>query len=422
MFVESGLNRRGLLIGLGGAALASSALARTAAPSYPALQAFLDGYVNSKKLPGGVIAVTRGDQPTEFLSAGTLAFDGGAAAGPDSLYRIYSMTKPITGLATLKLIEDGKLRLDQPVAEILPEFKEQRVFVNAETGEARAAAKQMTIRHLLTHSAGLSYSISNNPLARLYTKNGIVPGSRSREAAPDGLEPVRDLETLGQRLGALPLDFDPGTKWQYSVSFDLLGLVVQRAAGRPFHDYLRTSFFEPLRMRDTDFIVPREKLNRFSTVVTLANGQLTATDTPQNSPFARDRDLPSGGGGLVSSARDYARFTSMLLNEGTLGRVRVVKPETVRTLRSNLLEPGVMFGGRNGFGAGVSVVLPGGERPGMEPPGSYGWFGIAGSQMWVDPSNRTSVILMVQFQPLNAYPVQQEVKVAAYKDLAARKA
>lgn len=416
------LDRRAMLAGMGALALPMSARGATAA-DYPALKAFLDGYINSKKLPGGVIAVKRADDPVRFISAGTLAFDTTAPAGPDSLYRIYSMTKPVTGLAVLKLIEDGRLKLDGRLDEILPEFRDPQILVDAATMATRPATKPILIRHLLTHSAGFSYGISNNPLAKLYVKNGIVPGSRAVDKEPGAdLPPARDLETLAQRLSKLPIDFEPGSKWQYSVSFDLLGLVIQRASGRSFHDYLRTRIFEPLKMRDTDFMVPQSKLDRFTSVVTLRDGQLTATDDRKSSPFARDRDVPSGGGGLVSSARDYSRFTSMLLNGGALDGVRVVRPETVRLFGSNLLEPGVTFGGRNGYGAGVSVVLPGGERPGMEPPGSYGWFGIAGSQMWVDPSNRTSVILMVQFQPLNAYPVQAEVKAAAYKDLAAIKA
>lgn len=415
------LDRRALLGGL--SLLAIPRFAQAAATAeYPALQAFIDGYVGAGKLPGAVVAIRRGKTPVRYLSAGTLAFDTDRKAGPDSLYRIYSMTKPVTALATLKLIEDGKLKLDQPLSDILPDFAKMQVIVDPKTMETRPATRPILIRHLLTHTAGFSYSISDNPLARLYIKNGIKPGSRAKGAGPgEELPPLRDLEDLGQRLAKMPLMSEPGERWQYSVSFDLLGLVIQRVAGMPFHDYLRTKFFEPLKMADTDFMVPAAKLDRLTSVIAARDGKLVVTDDRASSPYARDRDLPSGGGGLISTARDYAQFTSMLLNEGTLDGRRVVAARTVRLLGSNLLDPGVMFGGKNGFGGGVSVILPGGERPGAEPSGSYGWFGVAGTQMWIDPTNQVSVILMIQMNP-TTYPVQAELRQAAYRDLAALKA
>lgn len=415
------MDRRTLMATLAALALPQASQAATAA-DYANLKAFIDSYVTTKKLPCAVVAIKRGNDPVQYISGGTLAYDTPLKAGPDSLFRIYSMTKPITGLAIMKLIEDGKLTLDTPLGDILPEFKTMQVFASATGTETRPATKPIKIRHLLTHSAGFGYSILNGRLAALYTKAGIVPGSREIVKAPGAdLAPVRDLKTFAERLAKMPLDFEPGTRWQYSVATDLLGYIVQKVSGMSFHDYLRRNFFQPLKMVDTDFMVPKEKLNRFTSVVAVQEGRMIHTDDRKSSPFARDRDLPSGGGGLVSSARDYSRFTSMLLNEGTLDGVRIVKPETVRLAGSNLLEEGVRFGGRNGYGAAVAVVLPGGERPGQEPPGSYWWFGIAGSQMWIDPVNKLSVVLMLQNNP-TTYPVQSEVRVAAYKDLATIKA
>jgi CubicO group peptidase (beta-lactamase class C family) len=414
------IDRRALLAALASAAIPRAGLAASG-PEWPALRAFLDGYVSSGRLPGGVIAIKRGDAPVQYLSAGNLAFDTKAPAGPDSLWRIYSMTKPITGMAAMKLIEDGKLQLDQPLGDILPDFKAMQVIADPKTGETRPAARPILIRNLLTHTAGFGYNFLPSPAGRLYNKNGIKPGERRIDADPGELPPARDLETFGQRLARLPLDFEPGSRWQYSVGVDLLGLVIQRVSGMSFYDYLHTHFFGPLKMADTDFVVPKSKLERFATTITVDKGKPAGvSDDRKSSPFARDRDLPSGGGGLVSSARDYARFTSMMLNEGILDGKRVVKAETVRLARSNLMPQGVLAG-RNGYGACMQVVLSGGERPGMEPAGSYWWFGIAGSQMWIDPVNRLSVILMVNFLPSGAYPVQPEVKTAAYKDLAALK-
>jgi CubicO group peptidase (beta-lactamase class C family) len=419
-------SRRSVVAGL--AALATPGIGApafaTGAVAYPALQAMLDGYVSSKRLPGGVVAVNRRGQPTDYVAAGTLAFDTDAKAAPDSLYRVYSMTKPIVGVATMLLIEQGKLRLDQPLADILPEFRDMQVIVGGDVTKTRPAAGPILIRHLVTHTSGLSYNIdANSPLAKVYRQQGIVPGSRATTGRPGDLPPAHDLEEFGARLAKLPLEFDPGTKWQYSVAADLMGLVIQRVSGQSFWDFLHTRIFEPLRMPDSDFVVPPDKVDRLTTVYSKTAAGLVDSDDRKSSAFARDRDLPSGGGGLVSTAHDYGRFDAMLLNEGELDGVRVLKPESVRLARSNLMPKGPIFnllGGKvNGFGCFMQVVLPGGDFPGGEPPGSYGWSGAAGTTMWIDPLNQVAVALMVQFFPAGAYPTYVAVREAAYQDLRA---
>jgi CubicO group peptidase (beta-lactamase class C family) len=424
--MTSMIDRRGLLAGLSLAALPAAlwaptkVWARTAA-DYPNLKAFLDSYITSKKLPGMSIAIKRAGDPVQYISGGTVAFDSDVKVTPESIFRIYSMTKPITGLAVMKLIEDGKLTLETPVADIIPEFKTMTVVTDLKTMTTAPATRVMKIRHLLTHSSGLSYGIFRDPLAALYTKNGITPGSREKTRQPgEDVDPITSLEDMVQRLAKLPLSFEPGTRWQYSVAFDVLGLVIKRVSGMGFYEYLRKSFFVPLKMNDTDFVVARDKANRFTTEIAVKNGQRVTADDRATSAFLLDRDLPSGGGGLTSTAHDYARFVSMLLNEGELDGVRVVKTETARIARSNLLEPGVFFLGfggglKNGYGAGVAVVLPGGERPGEEPAGSFWWFGIAGTQFWVDPLNKFSVVCMLNEYPTTD-PVQREVRLAAYRD------
>jgi CubicO group peptidase (beta-lactamase class C family) len=419
--MDSNATRRRILAGLAGLG-AFSAAGATAAPGdrFPAVKALLQRYIAEKKLSGGVMAVLKRGGPVDMVSEGTLAFDTDAPMGPTSLFRVYSMTKPIIGVATMILIEQGKLSLDQPLADILPAFSHMNVLVDGDVSKTRPAARPILIRHLITHTSGLSYHINQGPLPALYRKNGLRPGDRNKEARPGELPPPKDLKEFGARLAALPLESDPGTKWQYSFGADLMGLVIQTVSGMPLYDFLRTRIFEPLGMPDTDFVVPVSKVARLTTVYSKTPTGVVDSDDRKSSPFGRDRDLPSGGGGLVSTARDYMQFCGMLLNEGAFGGRRILKPETVRIARSNLMPPGPVFDmlrKPNGFGALMQVILPGGELPGGEPAGSYGWSGAAGTTMWIDPVNQIAAVLMVQFMPAGAYPIYLEARTAAYGDL-----
>ena len=267
------------------------------------------------------------------------------------------------------LIEQGKLRLDQPLADILPEFRDMRVIVDGDVTKTRPAAGPILIRHLVTHTSGLSYGIdADSPLAKVYRQQGLSAGGRATTARPGELPPARNLEEFGARLAKLPLDFDPGTKWQYSVAADLMGLVIQRVSGAvvlglPAHAHLRAAAHARQRLHGAG----RQARPADHGLLPRRAAGLVDTDDRKSSPFARDRDLPSGGGGLVSTAHDYARFNAMLLNEGELDGVRILKPESVRIARSNLMPPGPVFdliGKPNGFGAFMQVVLPGGDVPG----------------------------------------------------------
>jgi CubicO group peptidase (beta-lactamase class C family) len=426
------MDRRAVLAASFSALLMPQIARAATAGDYKNLQAFINSYVEPKRLSGISIAILRGNDPVQYLNGGTLAFDTTAKCTPDSIWRIYSMTKPVAGIAVMRLIEDGKLTLDQPLSSILPEFTNMRVRVQGST-DTRPAAGPITIRHLLTHSSGLGYALpgANSPTAQAYNKNGITPGARTVGLQPGAdLPSARTLEELCERLAKLPLDFDPGTRWQYAVGIDVLGLVVKKVSGKPsFYDYLKTTIFDPLKMHDTDFVVPAAKASRLTSVVAAertpgappnARPRLVVVEDRKTSAYLRDRDIQSGGGGLASTARDYARFCGMLLNNGTLDGARVLKPETVAIARSNLLLNNVRasIGGRNGFGAAMQVVMPDSAAPGREPAGSYGWFGIAGTQMFIDPNNKYSVVTMLQMNPTTE-PVQNEYKVAAYKDLAA---
>lgn len=428
------LDRRAVLASFGALALPQFAKAATSG-DYKNLQAMIDSYVEGKRISGLSVAIIRGANPVLYLNGGTLAFDTAAKCTPDSIWRVYSMSKPITGIAVMKLIEDGKLTLDTQLSTILPAFANMRVRVNNSPTETRPAAGPITIRHLLTHSSGLGYALpgATSPTANDYNKNGITPGSRTQGLQPGAALPsAKSLEEMCDRLAKLPLDFDPGTRWQYAVGIDVLGLVVKKVSGKAsFYDYLKANIFDPLKMHDTDFMVPASKAARLTSVVAEVRTPgvqsprwpLQVVEDRKTSAFLRDRDIQSGGGGLVSTARDYARFCQMLVNDGALDGARVIKPETLAVARSNLLQNNVRasIGGRNGFGAAMQVVMPDSARPGMEPPGGYGWFGIAGTQMFVDPVNKFSVVCMIQMNP-TAVNIQGDYKIAAYKDLAAVKA
>lgn len=419
------MDRRVLMASLAAMSLPGAALAKgVAATDLTNVKAMMDKYINAKTLPGMVYGVRRlGDAPT-YLSAGTLDFDTPIKCAPDSIFRVYSMTKPMIGVAAMQMIEKGKFTLDTPIADILPEFKNMQVLTNPGSGstETKSATKPILIRHILTHTAGFSYSIGRGPLAQAYIKNGIVPGSRDRDKAPGADQaPVTNLPEFAARLSKMPLNREPGTSWEYAVGIDLMGYIIQVVAKEPLWQYMAKNIWKPLKMVDTDFIVPANKVNRFASVYATQAGQQVKVDDRLKSPFTRDRDLPSGGGGSVSTAIDYLRFTTMLVNGGSLDGAKILKPESVAIMGSNLMPQGVMFGGRNGYGAAVAVVLPGGERPGAEPAGSFWWFGIAGTQMWIDPVNKLSAVIMIQQNPTTV-PVQAEVRQATYKDLAAIKA
>ncbi len=409
-------------LGAAGCAGRTSSLAPVEA-SYPRLQALIDRYVSEGRLAGATLAVKTRGAALRYQTAGRLALDAEARADADSLYRIYSMTKPVTGLAAMILIEEGRLRLDQPISDILPDFRAMRVLTDAASGATRPAENAITVRHLLTHTSGLSYNINaGDPVAELYRRAGLFAGGRTRIPRPgDGAEPAT-LAEFGARLAAMPLAFEPGAEWRYSVGLDLMGLIIERVSGMPFEQFLYRRLFTPLRMTDTAFYAPGDRVNRLTTNYFVQNGALTPVDDRARSPFANPEGVAYGGAGLISSARDYARFCEMILNQGALEGARVLSRETMRIATSNLLPPGAartpaLQGGD--IGAAIGIATASSVRPGQEPPGALGWGGAAGTTMWVDPANQAYVVFMTQFMPSNAYPIWSELRTAAYADFAA---
>ncbi len=399
-------DRRAVLLGLAAAGLAGPAWGK-ATPTWSGVSGLLQGYVAAGKLAGACVTVRRG-QEVSVLSYGAGAL-GGAAVNERTLWRIYSMTKPVTGVAALALIEDGKLDIDQPVAEILPEFASLKVL---DGDVLRPARTPMRVRHLLTHTAGLGYAINDDALGARYRAAGLYPGDPTpREGAPTS------LEEFGARLAQQPLNADPGAKYQYSVGLDLLGLVIQRASGMSFSAYLRQKLFDRMAMTDTGFAVSESQRARLAMNYSIRDGAIVPLEPEGKSPYLSPPAYPSGGGGLVSSARDYDRFLSMLAADGVFDGRQVVSRATARRARSNLLPRGVSAEDGMEFGAGMGVASAA-SGDGL-PPGSYFWGGAAGTFMWGDPAQRLSVVLMTQFMPSRGYPIWGELARAVYADLAA---
>jgi len=389
--------------------------------SLPGVERLADQFIAEGLVPGVVLAWPLDDGSIRYHCRGTLARNCDTPLQPDSLFRMFSMTKPITGTAAMMLIEEGKLGLDQPLAEILPAFADMQVMVGRDPAQTRPAQRAITIRHLLTHTAGFGYHNAGDHMAELYLRHGLVPGTRNWGPAQGQLAPATSLEEFAARLAPLPLSTDPGTRFEYSLATDLLGLVLQTVSGLPFETFLQQRIFDPLGMSDTGFQVHADNLHRFTTLAEQQEGGWQVVDDPADSVYSRPA-LPSGGGGLVSSARDYARFAAALMNDGEFNGVRLLQAETARLARSNLLPAGVdhielplgYTWPNIGFGAAMSVQTGDGEAP----AGVFGWPGAAGTACWIDPTRKFFLLFLVQYWPPHInIDMRPRVIAAAYRDL-----
>lgn len=423
-------DRRAMLAGLAAAA-ATPALAQRSARAplrHAAVQSLIDSYVAQGRVPGAVVALMEpGAHRPRFLKAGSTAFTGGQPMNEDTLFRIYSMSKPITAWAVMQRIATGDLALDQPIAEIMPEFARMQVAVDPAKGlAARPATRPITVRHLLTHTAGFTYAINaNGPLEQEYRRLGIQPGSVTGFLQP-GDGPLPDVQAMASYLAGLPLALEPGTAWKYSVSLDVAGALLERVAGQTFDRVLETQLFGPLGMASTGFWA-RDAARLAANYIWVDQKSGKPSDTPQPlAPVEKDGftsrpRLLSGGGGLVSSARDYARFAQMVLNGGEWSGRRVVPAGTAELALSNLMPPGLYFQGRDGFGAGGRLTLfDTRERTATGPAGrpalSYGWGGAAGTLFVVDRVRQFAMVAMLQFMPSQRFPFEPEMTLALARD------
>ena len=382
---------------------------------------FMARCVGPGKYPGLVCSLGLPGQQTRFALRGDEGFTDADPVTPDSLFRIYSMTKPITGMAAMMLVAEGKLGLDQPLADILPRFARMQVQVTPDgpLGDVRPAKRPILIRHLMTHTAGLGYVIvQQGPLRKAYADAGLVAGRVTRLSIPGiSVEPsISSLEAFADKLAELPLVYDPGTQWSYSVGLDLLGRVIEVVSGEPFDQFLQRRLFEPCGMTSTWFQVPRSEAHRLTTNYGAIGENLFPIDRGSDSIFLDKPAFPFGGSGLVSSPRDYDRFLTMLANYGLAGGTRVMSEAAVRAGTGNLLPTGVLactvLGPPCHFGAGGRVGI------GAEA-GIFGWAGAAGTVATVDMRHGVRSSIFVQFMPPTSSQLLRDYQTALRADVQA---
>ncbi|MGA2018728.1 MAG: serine hydrolase domain-containing protein [Opitutaceae bacterium] len=378
-----------------------------------AIQEDIDG----KRIAGAVSLVVRHGQVAWFDARGMADREAGKPMQRDAIFRICSMSKPITSTAVMMLYEEGRFLLEEPVSKYLPEFRNQRVLVTPQNGQPYTvpAAAEITIRDLLRHTSGLTYHW-NAALGRQYSDANVASGLLPYDG------------TIGdsvKRLAALPLLFNPGDRWEYSLSVDVLGRLVEVVSGKPFDEFLRTRVFGPLGMNDTYFFLPTEKVPRLATAYTYyaEKGLNRFPETPiaegtfsysANYPYSGPRTLFSGGAGLSSTAMDYARFCQMMLNGGSLGHVRLLSRKSVELMTHDQLGK---VDRDMGFGLGFGV--DGVKAPLVElgSAGDFNWGGFFYTSFVVDPKEDMIVVFMAQLHPTGGLSLDKRVQVLAFQAL-----
>ncbi|MFA5678522.1 MAG: serine hydrolase domain-containing protein [Pseudomonas sp.] len=371
-------------------------------------------YLAPGKLPCAVTLVARHGQVVWQQAQGMADVERGVTANDDTLFRIYSMTKPITSVALMQLYEQGRFLLDDPVHKYIPSWKGLQVYKSGIYPDFMTTppARPMTIRDLLTHQAGLSYGFS--------CRTNV--DAAYRQLKLDGHSGLT-LDGLIDELSRLPLEFSPGSAWNYSLATDVCGYLVQQLSGMPLDDYFAKYILQPLGMQDTFFTVTADKLSRFAACYQYQPGDtFRLQDDPQSSHFHKPHSYLSGGGGLVSSMGDYYRFAQALANGGVFDGARIIGRKTLEFMRLNHLPgntdlPSISTGGfsetpydGSGFGLGFAVKTDIAKSQTIGSPGEYGWGGMAGTMFFIDPVEDLIVIFMTQLIPSSSYMIRQELR------------
>jgi len=387
-----------------------------------------DRYIDAGRIAGCQVAVARHGQPAYFRSFGYRDLERGLPVEEDTIWRIYSMTKPVTGVALMSLYERGLFQLSDPVTRYIPQWRDLKVRERAADGTERLVepARPMTVRDLLMHMSGLGFGGGPTLQERFSSdrSQASVPGQRRGRGAT--------LATMADHYAGYPLEFHPGTRWLYSVSTDVCARLVEIMSGQRFDDYLRATIFEPLGMDDTAFSVPDDKADRFAACYRRdASKRLVLADDPQRSGYRQEPSFLSGGGGLVSTTGDYLRFCQLLLSGGELDGVRILGRKTVELMTANHLPGGqdlqafalpggygeVGFAGM-GFGLTVAVAKEPAATQVIGSPGEYMWGGAASTIFWVDPAEDLAVVFMTQLLPSGTFNFRGQLKALVYPAIA----
>jgi CubicO group peptidase (beta-lactamase class C family) len=380
----------------------------------------MQSYVDQNKLAGVVALVARHGRSAYCEQFGMMDLEASKPMQFDTIFRIYSMTKPITSVGAMMLYEQGYFDLNDPVSKFIPEFADLKVFVSGseDAFETKELAQEITIKHLLTHTSGLSAGFfEDSPVELMYAKQefSIIPV----------LKLQIPLKEMVQRLVKLPLITQPGTAWRYSKATDVLGYLVEIISGLPLNEFFEEKIFKPLGMKDTGFYVPEVKLERLATLYGPGeNGGFELLDSPLSSQFSQPTDCLSGGAGLVSTASDYMRFAQMLLNGGELNGTRLLGRKTINLMSSNHLPDDlipIQLGSNTlhgcGFGLGFRVLVDVAQAGQLGTAGEYGWGGYASTSFFVDPDENLIGLVLTQLAPSYTYPIRDQMKVLVYQAL-----
>ncbi len=376
-------------------------------------------YLMPKKIAGALTLVARRGKIAYFSPMGMMDLERGKPMTGDTIFRIYSMTKPITSVALMMLYEQGHFQLNDPVRKFIPEWSDLRVYEagNYPNFLTSRPERPMTIRDLMTHMSGLTYGFME--------RTNVDAAYRKLDIGGSGASGT--LREMIEKLAGLPLEFSPGTRWNYSVSTDVLGYLVEVFSGMRFDEYLKTKIIDPLKMVDTGFYVPPEKLDRFAANYSRRPDKtLQLEDDPQKSIYMKPPTFFSGGGGLVSTASDYFRFCQMLLNGGELDGVRILGKKTIELMTMNHLPEGQDLTDLTlstfsqtasegfGFGLGFSIHLGSDKSQVIGSVGEYAWGGAASTLFWIDPLEDLIVIFLTQFMPDGTFNFRGQLKTIIY--------
>jgi CubicO group peptidase (beta-lactamase class C family) len=378
----------------------------------------VQGYIDEQKLPGAISLVARHGKVVHLETYGNMDSERQTPMRLDTIFRFYSMTKPIASVGLMMLYEEGRFQLEDPASKFVPELKDLKVLVSgtADNFDVRDPVREMTVRDLLMHTSGLVARDTPSAVGDLYRRAGFV-----------GPDSQFTLAEMVARLGRIPLQVDPGSRWIYGISTDLVGYLCEVISGLPFDRYLEERVLGPLGMLDTGFSVRSSEVERFAAnyAPQIGSPRYRLVDDPMTSSYTRPRTYFSGAGGLVSTAADYLRFCRMLANRGELDGVRILGPRTLQLMTLNHLPGGVDLatmaqnaGETNregqGFGLGFAVLLDPTVAQIIGTPGEFYWGGAASTAFFVNPKEDLIMIFLTQLRPSSTYPIRRELRATVY--------